>query len=154
MLMARKGRRPARKILGVDLGERWIGVAGTDDTGVLASPIMTIDLKRLPLSEVARLADERDVGGIVVGLPMTMSGREGFQAERARAQAAELKESTSLPVIFWDERLTTSMAEEIAKRSKRRSKNRNAKPDAVAAAVLLQSYIDTVPFRSRDQENG
>ena len=119
MLMARKGRRPARKILGVDLGERWIGVAGTDDTGVLASPIMTIDLKRLPLSEVARLADERDVGGIVVGLPMTMSGREGFQAERARAQAAELKESTSLPVIFWDERLTTSMAEQIAKRSKR-----------------------------------
>ena len=136
----------------MDLGERWIGVAGTDDTGVLASPITTIDLRRLPLSEVARIAEERDVGGIVVGLPKTMSGKEGFQAERARAQGAELSECTTLPVIYWDERLTTSMAEQIAKTGKRRHRKRNAKPDALAAAVLLQSYIDAVPYRRRSRK--
>ena len=150
--MARRRSRPSRRLLGVDLGERWIGVAGTDDTGVLASPITTIDLRKLPLSEVARIADEREAGGIVVGLPKTMSGKEGYQAEKARAQAAELQESTKLPVIFWDERLTTSMAEQIAARSKRRGRQRLAKADAVAAAVLLQSYIDAVPFRQRGRE--
>lgn len=143
--MARRRRRPGLRLLGVDLGERWIGVAATDDTGVLASPVETVDLRRGSLGEVARLAEERDVAGIVVGLPRTMAGQEGFQAKRARTQAAELQELTDRPVIFWDERLTTAMAEQIASRGKRRRGGRDTPPDAVAAAVLLQSYIDANP---------
>ncbi len=147
--MARRFRRPGLKLLGVDLGERWVGVAGTDDTGVLASPIETIDLRRAPLSMVVNLATERAVAGIVVGLPRTMAGKEGFQARKARDQAAELQSLTEIPVMFWDERLTTAMAEQIASRRKRSRSNKAKPPDAVAAAVLLQSYIDANPVRPR-----
>lgn len=150
--MARRRARPSRKMLGVDLGERWIGIAGTDDTGVLAAPILTLDLRRSGIVDIARIAAEQNVGGIVVGLPRTMSGQEGFQAKRARNQAAELRACTSLPVVFWDERLTTSMAEQIATRRTRRARSRDEKPDAVAAAILLQSYIDATPFRSLDHQ--
>jgi putative Holliday junction resolvase len=151
--MARKARRPGRKLLGVDLGERWIGVAATDDTGVLASPVETVDLKRASLAVVVELAIERAVAGIVVGLPRTLAGKEGFQAEKARSQAAELQQFTEIPVLFWDERLTTAMAEQIAGRSKRKRNRRHAQPDALAAAVLLQSYIDAHPFRARGVES-
>lgn len=149
--MARRRGRPGVRLLGVDLGERWIGVAATDDTGILASPVETIDLRRLPLSTVAAIAAERAVSGIVVGLPRTMSGSEGFQAEKARGQAAELQEVTDIPVLFWDERLTTAMAEQIASRGRRRKGRRPPQPDAVAAAILLQSYIDANPVRSGQQ---
>ncbi len=132
------------RLLGVDLGERWIGVAATDDTGVLAAPVETIDLKRRPLADVAGIAAERSVAGIVVGLPRTLAGDEGFQAKRARDQAAELQGETDIPVVFWDERLTTAMAEQISKRSRRR-RARATQPDAVAAAILLQSYVDANP---------
>lgn len=145
--MARRAKRPGLKLLGVDLGERWIGVAATDDTGTLASPLQIVDLRHSSLADVAELASEQSVAGIVVGLPRTMGGREGFQAEKARAQAAELQRFTEIPVLFWDERLTTAMAEQIASRRKRRRSHRKIQPDAVAAAVLLQSYIDANPCR-------
>lgn len=148
----RSRRRPGRRLLGVDLGERWVGVAATDDTGVLASPVNTIDIRRVSLDTVIRLAVERDVAGIVVGLPKTMSGREGFQAKRARDQAETLQELTDLPVIFWDERLTTAMAEQIADRGGRKRRRGAVQPDALAAAILLQSYIDANPFTERADE--
>jgi putative Holliday junction resolvase len=142
----RRERRPGAKLLGLDLGERWIGVAITDDTGVLAAPLETLDLRRVGLDAVARIAAERGVAGIVVGLPRTLSGEEGFQARRAREQAAELASHTDLPIVFWDERLTTAMADQIAAR---RGRRKGGQHDAVAAAILLQSYIDTYPIRER-----
>ena len=148
--MARRTRRPGRKLLGVDLGERWVGVAATDDTGVLASPVETVDLRRTTLAAVAELAAERAVAGIVVGLPRTMAGKEGFQAEQARSQAEALQQLTEIPMLFWDERLTTAMAERIAARRKRRRGSRDAPSDALAAAIMLQSYIDAHPIRRGD----
>jgi len=145
----RSRRRPGRRLLGVDLGERWVGVAATDDTGVLASPVDTIDIRRSSLDAVIRFAVERDVSAIVVGLPKTMSGSEGFQARRARDQAEALRVMTDLPVIFWDERLTTAMAERIAQRGGRKRRRGAVQPDALAAAILLQSYIDANPYSER-----
>ncbi|MEZ4520130.1 MAG: Holliday junction resolvase RuvX [Thermomicrobiales bacterium] len=137
----------------MDLGERWIGIAGTDDTGVLASPIETLDLRRATLASVARIASEQAVSAIVVGLPRTMSGTEGFQARKARDQATELQGLTDIPIIFWDERLTTAMAEQIAARRKRRRSAKAEPPDALAAAVLLQGYLDANPYRSRSGQS-
>lgn len=151
-MVHRSRRRPGRRLLGVDLGERWIGVAATDDTGVLASPVETIDIRRATLDAVVRLAYERDVAAIVVGLPKTMSGQEGFQARKAREQANAIQSLTDLPVIFWDERLTTAMAEEIFARNTRKRRRGASQPDALAAAILLQSYIDANPYRPRSTE--
>lgn len=145
----RSRRRPGRRLLGVDLGERWVGVAATDDTGVLASPVQTIDIRRSSLDGVIQIAVERDVAAIVVGLPKTMAGSEGFQARKARDQAETLQELTDLPVIFWDERLTTAMAERIAERGGRKRRRGVAQSDALAAAILLQSYIDANPYTER-----
>lgn len=140
----KRERRPGAKLLGLDLGERWVGVAITDDTGVLAAPVQVLDLRRVGLDAIARLAEERGVAGIVVGLPRTMAGEEGFQARRAREQAAQLAAHTDLPILFWDERFTTAMADEIAAR---RGRRKGGQHDAVAAAILLQSYIDAHPIR-------
>jgi putative Holliday junction resolvase len=149
-MVRRLRRRPGRKLLGLDLGERWIGVAVTDETGVLASPSSVVDLRRASLAEIARLARALNVAGVVVGLPRTMSGTEGFQARRAREQAAELARLLDVPVVFWDERLTTAMADQIVASRGRRQRGKTTQYDALAAAIMLQSYVDAHPFVERE----
>ena len=142
----RRPRRPGRRLLGLDLGERWVGVAATDDTGVLASPVATVDLRHQDIDAVLEFAKQHAVSGIVVGLPRTMSGSEGFQARQTREQAAEIQERTSIPVLYWDERLTTALAERITRGKRGKSRRKKAvPPDALAAAILLQSYVDANP---------
>jgi putative Holliday junction resolvase len=111
--------------------------------------VQTVDLRKATLAAVVELASERSVAGIVVGLPRTMAGREGFQAERARNQASDLEQLTEIPILFWDERLTTAMAEQIAARRSGKRGGKKTQPDALAAAILLQSYIDAHPVRPR-----
>ncbi|MEX2314177.1 MAG: Holliday junction resolvase RuvX, partial [Thermomicrobiales bacterium] len=108
----RKPRRPGPKLLGLDLGERRIGVAVSDDTGVIASPVRIIDLKRATLEDVANLAGEFKVDGINDGLPKGMSGDEGFQARETRAMAADFEAFVSVAIIFWDERLSSYIADQ------------------------------------------
>jgi putative holliday junction resolvase len=142
-----KPRRPGPKLLGLDLGKRRVGVAVSDDTGVIASPLRIIDLKHASLADIASLAHELRADGIVVGLPKGMSGDEGFQARETRAMAAEIEQHTHLPIIFWDERLTSAIADRVLAGDKRSSRERRGQRDAIAAAVLLQSYLDANPLR-------
>lgn len=142
----RKPRRPGPKLLGLDLGERRIGVAVSDDLGIIASPLRIIDLKRQSLSDVASLASELGVDGIIVGLPRGMRGDEGYQARETRAMAAEIEESIEVPIIFWDERLTSAIADRVLASHGRSAKNRRVERDAIAAAVMLQSYLDAHPL--------
>lgn len=141
-----KPRRPGRKLLGLDLGERRIGVAVSDDTGVIASPLDIIDLRYNDLDEVARVAERLSVSGIVVGLPKGMSGSEGHQARETRAMAAEIESHTPLPIIFWDERLTTAIADRVLAGSGKKARERRDRRDAIAAAIMLQSYLDRHPI--------
>ncbi len=141
----KRTKRPGAKLLGLDLGERWLGVAVTDDTGVLAAPVDTIDLRRDELDSVVRFAEKFEVAGIVAGLPQTLSGQEGFQARKARDQVEELRLLTNLPIVFWDERMTSQIADQLSKRHKKRAKT---KADAIAAAIMLQSYVDANPFQT------
>jgi putative Holliday junction resolvase len=138
--------RPGRKLLGLDLGERRIGVAVSDAGGTLASPLETVDLKHTSLAAVAELARRHQVEGIVAGLPTTLSGVEGHQAIEARRQAAELQALVTVPLVFWDERLTSAMADRILEESGRRTKRERGLRDAIAAAVMLQSFLDVHPL--------
>lgn len=141
-----KTRRPGAKLVGLDLGERRIGVAISDDTGIIASPDRIIDLRHGSLRDIALLVTEVGASGIVVGLPKGLRGEEGFQAREVRAQAAELEQIVTVPILFWDERLTSAIADRALEQSGRRQRDRRTERDAIAAAVMLQSYLDANPL--------
>jgi putative holliday junction resolvase len=136
--------RPGRKLLGLDLGERRIGLAVSDDLGTIAFPLGVVDLKRQTLQDVADLATAHAVHGIVAGLPTTLGGQEGFQAREARSMAEELAELVDVRIVFWDERLTSTIADRVMERGGRKRKSRaSGERDAIAASIMLQSYLDT-----------
>lgn len=141
----RAARRPGRKLLGLDLGARRVGIAISDDTGQIATPLRVIDLRTASLADIARIAEEEHVAGIIVGLPVNMSGEEGFQAREVRRQCDALARHTTLPIVLWDERLTSAIAEEIIA-ERRRGRRRPANVDAIAAAIMLQSFLDSHPM--------
>ncbi len=133
-------------MLGLDLGERWIGVAVSDETGIIASPLEVIDLKYVGLTRIRDIASDRAVEAIIAGLPLTMAGDEGFQAQEARSMAHEIGKLVDLPIVFWDERLTSSIAEQVILQYGRKQARRlKSEHDAVAAAVMLQGYLDSNP---------
>ncbi len=126
------------RVLALDHGSARCGVAVSDPTGTLATPLAAVerpDTKR-GLSAVARLAEEREAERVVVGLPLTLSGEEGEQAARARAFAEQLRRRLSIPVELYDERLTTKLAERLGG---------SADADSRAAAHLLESYLTRLP---------
>ena len=132
------------RLMGVDAGERRVGVAVTDDFRMIASPVATVMRGKDELQQLRELVERYGVTGIVAGLPKGMSGREGQQADDVRSYAGSLAESLGLPLRFWDERLTTAMAERSLIEAGRSRSQRRDVVDAVAAALMLQSYIDTV----------
>lgn len=141
--------------LGLDLGERHTGVSVSDPRGMIAFPLTVIEHRdeEHVLSRVLQMCDERGVLRLVVGMPYSMDGREGSQAAWTRALAEKLKARTGRPVELWDERLSTWSAERALRevRSGRRKKDR-AHPDAVAAAYILQSYLDHVHSSEESRE--
>ncbi|MBW7884046.1 MAG: Holliday junction resolvase RuvX [Caldilineaceae bacterium] len=139
------GRRPAGKLLALDVGLARIGVAVCDPLRLAARPL-TVVRRRSRNEDFARLATlvrEQEAQAIICGLPLNMDGTEGSQAQTVRkwalrlAQALRVLLSAPLPVIFWDERLTTFGAQELMAEY-----GLKIGEDAVAAAVLLQSYLD------------
>ncbi|MEN8234172.1 MAG: Holliday junction resolvase RuvX [Actinomycetota bacterium] len=131
------------RILGLDPGERRIGVALSDPTGTIASPHSVIDRRTTSVKAAVReLCDEFSVEKIVVGLPTGLSGNEGPAAKAAREVAETVAEATGLPVDLQDERFTTVTAEAaLLEGGVRRAKRRDVR-DKVAAAVILQAYLD------------
>jgi putative Holliday junction resolvase len=130
------------RTMGLDVGGRRVGVAISDEMGMIASPLATIDLDRDGLERLVELISRYDPVLIVVGLPVTMRGREGSQAVETKAFAARLAERIDRPIVFWDERLTSSAAERLLTDAGVGRKRRRELVDAVAAALLLQSYLD------------
>ncbi|MBI2846170.1 MAG: Holliday junction resolvase RuvX [Chloroflexi bacterium] len=128
--------------LGLDLGRRRIGVAASDPLGKLAFALGVVTSRswKEDLESIAKIAREEKAEGIVVGLPRQMNGSEGTEAQRARKYAQELENVTGLPVVLWDERLSTVAAE----RGKKEAGKRGAgNIDAHAAAIILQNYLDS-----------
>jgi putative Holliday junction resolvase len=133
--------------MGIDAGERRVGVALSDETRLLATPVSVLDRGRglAPvLDQLSDLARREAVVEIIVGLPLNADGSRGTQARRAAEFARVAERVLGLPVQLWDERLSTQEAESIVRaqgRSTRRVRQ-SGQMDAVAAAVILQDYLD------------
>ena len=132
------------RTLALDLGDRRIGVAVSDETGTLASPVATLQRvgPKKDLLTVAALVREHDAQEVVVGLPLNMDGSEGPQAKKARAFMAGLERRVSVPVIARDERLTSVAADELLRERGVLRSQRKPLIDQVAAVLILQEYLD------------
>jgi len=139
--------RLGRRAMALDVGEKRIGVAISDEGGTIGSPLTIIDRgKKGPgIADVVRLAREWEVDVLVVGLPTGMSGREGPQAIETRAYGDLLGEAlgADLPLVFWDERLTSAIADRVLRERGAGRDERRGQRDAIAAAVILQGYLDS-----------
>lgn len=127
------------RVLAVDLGERRTGFAISDPEGRMALALPTRE--GVAASDVARLAREQGAGCVVVGLPLNMDGTEGPAARRARDFMEELRLLTDLPVVAWDERLSTAEGESRLREAGLGRKERRRRVDAAAAVVILESYL-------------
>jgi putative holliday junction resolvase len=131
------------RVLGIDVGSVRIGLAISDETYTLATPLATVpNDSRNIWARLAREMEDRDVDRVVIGLPRRLDGSEGEAAALAQQFAAKLAQRTALPIELWDERFTTTIAERSLIESGVRRKRRREVIDAVAAAVLLQSWLD------------
>ncbi|MBP3936976.1 MAG: Holliday junction resolvase RuvX [Clostridia bacterium] len=132
------------KILAVDLGLARTGLAISDATEFLASPVGTVNERRLDrlLEKIAAVAAAQRAEMIVVGHPKNMDGSCGESAQRAAQFAEDLKIATGLPVTLWDERMTTVTAHSYLNEADVRGKKRKAVVDTVAATVILQDYLE------------
>jgi len=148
--------------MALDVGEKRIGVAVSDELGILARPLTTVVYARRAdaIGQLHELVVHHAVGKLVVGLPKTLRNEIGPQAQRVLRFVDALKENVRVPVETWDERLTTVEASrklrETSKRGRRRRgpsrhKHEREQLDAAAAAVLLESYLDAVGSQSTDR---
>lgn len=130
-----------QRILGIDPGSRRIGVALSDELGLLATPVEVISRtsRDRDIGRIGQLARQHDVQRVVVGWPITLGGEAGAAARASERFAEHLAEALECPVELWDERLSTVEARQY---QSRRDRRRGAPIDAHAAAVMLQHYLD------------
>jgi putative Holliday junction resolvase len=132
------------RILGLDIGDKRIGVAVTDEIGITAQSVGTIDRSKTPacFKEIVKIAKEYGAACIVAGLPKRLDGSSSPQTEKVESFIAELKTQIDIPVQTWDERLTTVTAEASLLEANMRRKSRRKVIDSVAAQIMLQHYLD------------
>lgn len=133
------------RLLGVDWGERRIGLALSDETQTLAQPLATLTRrrgKRFPMNALLGHLDAHQVVGVVVGLPLDESGAEGAPARAARALADDIARRATRPVALWDERFTTARARRAVHEMGGTPRDKAGEIDALAATLLLQHYLD------------
>ncbi|WP_170592440.1 Holliday junction resolvase RuvX [Ruegeria arenilitoris] len=139
---------PMQALMGLDLGEKTIGVAVSDRMRGVASPLETVRRKKFKLdsARLLEIAADREIGGIVLGLPMNMDGSEGPRCQSTRAFARNLSQLTDIPIGFWDERLSTVAAEKALLEADTTRKRRGQVIDHVAAGYILQGALDRLRF--------
>lgn len=146
--------RPTR-IVSIDFGLARIGLAVSDERKIIATAMPTIQAEKkleLTAQKVANeLATASEKGGydileIVIGLPLLMDGKKGMMADEVQQFVEMLKQHVSIPIIFWDERLTSAQAERSMREGFMRRKERAKHVDKVAAVIILQSYLDSKSF--------
>ena len=135
---------PARALIGLDLGEKTIGLAVTDSFLSVATPLETVRRKKFGI-DAARLQEiiaDRKIGGLILGLPRNMDGSEGPRCQSTRAFARNFDRLGDLPIGFWDERLSTVAAEKALLEADTTRKRRAEVIDHVAAGYILQGVLD------------
>lgn len=158
MLPPNPKARPKR-VVGIDFGMARIGLAISDERQIIATPYQTVHTERKTERTIAKIIDllnqlqencRCEIEEIVVGLPLMMSGRTGFQADEVKHFVQLLAQATSIPVRTWDERLSTVQAERSLRESHMTRKKRSKVVDIVSAAIILQSYLDRKKMASND----
>lgn len=137
---------PMQALIGLDLGEKTIGVAVTDSFLSVATPLETVRRKKFGV-DAARLNEiiqDRQIGGLVLGLPRNMDGSEGARCQSTRAFARNFDRLSPLPITFWDERLSTVAAERALLEADTTRKRRAEVIDHVAAGYILQGVLDRI----------
>ena len=136
----------SRVFIGVDLGDKRIGLSKSDPLGLIASPVKTIPAVNIntDVQNIVRFATECAAQKIIIGLPLLMSGQKGSQANKASMFAKLLSDNTSIPVQAEDERLSSKEAENILNFNRQKSTNKNKLLDSYAAAIILQRYLDRI----------
>ena len=132
------------RCLGLDIGDRRIGVALSDPEGILASPFTIIERTEdsQALAAIVEIINKQDVGQVIVGLPRSLGGSLGEQAEKVNEFADRLAGQIKVPLEYRDERLTTVMAQRLKRASGGKKTRGKARYDAQAAALILQGYLD------------
>ena len=133
------------RVLALDVGEKRIGVAISDLSQTLARSLQVIQRssRQEDFAAVARLTEEYEVEKVVVGYPRSLDGMAGAQARRVERYAADLAKALTVPVLLWDERFSTVSAERLMRQAGLGGDKRRERVDAVAAAVILQDYLDS-----------
>lgn len=142
------------RVMALDLGEKRIGIAISDPTRTIASPFSVLNRRSRAddYAHYARVAAEQQINLLVIGLPITLGGDEGQRAAWVRDYAADLGRRIDIPIVFWDESLTTVAATAALHAQGRRGRKARERVDAVAAALILQSFLDAQPGGERDGE--
>ena len=142
------------RILGLDIGEKRIGVALSDPLGIIASALTVIErtTDEAAIKQIINLALENEAERIVVGMPRSLDGSLGKQAQAVQSFIDLLKERTQLPVVSWDERLSTVAAERALLETGMKRDKRKKHRDSLAAAFILQGYLDREKNRSPGQD--
>ncbi|MEK9706993.1 MAG: Holliday junction resolvase RuvX [Alphaproteobacteria bacterium] len=138
---------PKARLIGLDLGTKTIGLAVSDSAFTVASPLQTIRRTKFTADakQLLEIITEKNVGGIVLGLPRNMDGTEGPRAQSTRAFAQNMIGKTNLPIAFWDERLTSAEAERVLiDQADMTRKRRGEVIDKMAAAIILQNFMDFI----------
>lgn len=132
------------RILGIDPGEKNIGIAISDPTGSLARPLLVLPhaSRKLDARRIIEIAEKEGAGKIVIGQATDLDGKPNFSGRKAARLAAEIRSASSLPVELWDESFSTQQAVQNKIKSGAGPKNRQGHLDEVAAAIILQSYLD------------
>jgi len=131
------------RMIGLDIGEKRVGVAVSDPTARVATPLKVLDvMPSADLSALRRIVEDYEAELLVVGLPLTMAGEEGPQAVRIREAAAAIGTALALRVVFQDERLSSAEAKRVMTEAGLNEKQKRGSVDMVAASILLQAYLD------------
>jgi putative Holliday junction resolvase len=144
------------RILALDPGTKRIGVALSDELGWTAQPLETFERRSVEadIAHIRDLVKEHEVGEVVVGLPLRLDGRAGPEAEEAERFRGKLAEALPVPVVAWDERLTSRSAEDLLIQANVSRKKRKGAVDRIAAALILQSYLASRSSAGAGHSNG
>jgi putative Holliday junction resolvase len=134
------------RVLGIDFGDRNIGLALSDVFQMTSQPLETYLFKNRPAEDALFFKDliaRHDIGEIVIGLPLRMDGTPGSRVDKTKIFARWLGGAVGLPIAFWDERLTTHQAHNVMQEQKVRTKDKRSVVNQISAAIILQGYLDS-----------
>lgn len=139
------GKLPLKRILGIDYGDRNIGLALTDRLQLTAQPLGSYKLRgeEEDRKYFQELVSKYDIGEIVLGFPLRMDGSSGTRVEKTKEFASWLEKQLGLPIIFWDERLTTRQAFTLMQQQKLKGKTKKSLKDQISATIILLSYLES-----------